>query len=141
MNRRVLIVEDDPLTSKLTRDVLQANGFETQEIGDGSAALSTAVDMRVGLIVMDIGLPGLDGVEATRVLKADPRTAEIPVVAVTAYVMPGDDERMRRAGCDAFLTKPLRLLELVKVVESLVTGGQPVRSPSGNANEKQQPPT
>ena len=140
MNRRVLIVEDDPLTSKLTRDVLHANGFETREIDDGSAARAIAVEMRAGLIVMDIGLPGLDGVEATRRLKADPRTASIPVVAMTAYVMPGDEDRMRSAGCDAFLTKPLRLMDLVTVVESLAVDGQPVRSLSGNANEKQQPP-
>jgi len=126
MNRRVLIVEDDPLTSKLMRDVLHAKGFETREIGDGSAALSTAVDMCAGVVIMDVGLPGMDGVEASRLLKADPRTAEVPIVAVTAYVMPGDEERMQSAGCDAFLRKPLRLLDLVTVVESLVVGDQPV---------------
>jgi two-component system cell cycle response regulator DivK len=138
----VLIVEDDPLTLKLTRDVLEAAGFETREIAEGSAAIDAAVAMAAGLIVMDIGLPGIDGVEATRRLKADPRTAGIPVVAVTAYVMPGDEERMRSAGCNAFLTKPLRFRDLVSVAEGLVSGAgaQALSSCSGNENEKQQPP-
>ena len=119
MSIRVLIVEDDALSLKLTRDVLQARGFETQETGDGREALSLATATGVDLIVMDIGLPGMDGVEVTRLLKQDARTRAIPVVAVTALAMADDERRMREAGCDALLTKPVRLAELVSIVESL----------------------
>ena len=120
MTARVLIVEDDALSLKLTRDVLQARGFETHETADGVTALSMAASLDADLIVMDIGLPGMDGVEVTRRLKQDPRTSAIPVVAVTALAMAEDEQRMRLAGCDALLTKPVRLQELVGVVERLI---------------------
>lgn len=120
MSPRVLIAEDDALSLKLMRDALQAGGFETSEIGDGSLAVDAAVAFPPDLIVMDIGLPGLDGIEATRLLRADRRTASIPVVAVTAFAMAEDERRMREAGCDAFLTKPLKLRELLAVIRGLI---------------------
>jgi two-component system cell cycle response regulator DivK len=120
VSNSVLIVEDDALSLKLTRDVLQSRGFETKEAGDGLEALRIAASLDTDLIVMDIGLPGMDGVEVTRRLKLDARTAPIPVIAVTALAMPEDEQRMRQAGCDALLTKPVRLQELVDVVENLI---------------------
>lgn len=134
MSRTVLIVEDDALSMKLTRDVLQAYGFSTRECGDGREAVATAVSTGADLIVMDIGLPGMDGIEATRLLKQNPLTKGIPVIAVTAFAMPDDERRMRDAGCDAFLTKPLRLQDLVAAVQGLI-GGAPggEEAPRGGA--------
>jgi two-component system, cell cycle response regulator DivK len=121
VTRRVLLVEDDALSLKLMRDVLQAHWYETVEATSGLDALQLASDVVPDLVIMDIGLPGIDGVEATRRLKAAPATAAIPVVAVTAFAMAGDEDRMREAGCDAHFTKPLRLTELVSTVESLLS--------------------
>jgi two-component system cell cycle response regulator DivK len=114
-----LIVEDDGLSLKLMRDALRAAGCETREVGDGGEALEQALEFDADLVVMDIGLPGIDGVEATRQLKADDRTSGIPVVAVSAFAMPEDERRMREAGCAAFLTKPIKLQEFVNVVRAL----------------------
>jgi two-component system cell cycle response regulator DivK len=122
MSRRILLVEDDALSLKLMRDLLQAHGFQTEETGEGAAAVALAIQSPPDLIVMDIGLPGIDGVEATRRLRADTRTSDIPIVAVTAFAMPGDEQRMLEAGCNAFLTKPLRLSDLVATAEGLLEG-------------------
>jgi two-component system, cell cycle response regulator DivK len=117
---RILLVEDDPLSLKLMRDVLQASGYETGEESNGLDALDRVASFIPQLIVIDIGLPGLDGVETTRRLKSSPETAAIPVVAVTAYARPVDEQRMRDAGCDAHLVKPLRFAQFVDVVRSLM---------------------
>lgn len=119
-SRRILLVEDDPLSLKLMRDVLRANGYETDELSNGSEVMDRATSFAADLVVMDIGLPGIDGCEATRQLKAAPPTRDTPVVVVTAYAMQGDEERMRAAGCDAYLAKPLRFSELVEVVNQLL---------------------
>ncbi len=113
----ILIAEDDPLSLKLMRDVLGANGYRTVEATSGLAAVERAASERPDAIVMDIGLPGLDGVEATRQIKAARR---VPVIAVTAYAMPGDEERMRLAGSDAYLTKPIRFSKFLALLKTLV---------------------
>ena len=118
--KRILLVEDDPISLKLMRDVLQASGYETEEVTNGADALTRVCQSAVDLIVMDIGLPGLDGVEATRRLRNTPATLAIPIVAVTAYAMPGDEERIRSAGCNAYLTKPLRFAEFMTVVHGFL---------------------
>jgi two-component system cell cycle response regulator DivK len=117
---RVLLVEDDALSLKLMKDVLEANGYQVDQSTNGVDGLAMARQRAPDLIVMDIGLPAMDGVEVTRWLKADPAVRSVPVLAVTAYAMPGDEERMRSAGCDAFLTKPLRFGEFVSVVGRLL---------------------
>ncbi len=118
--KRVLIVEDDPVSLKLVRDVLQAGGYETEEVTDGEAAVSQAARLKPDLIIMDIRLPGIDGLEATRRLRSDPITAIIPIVAVTAHAMPEDEARIRAAGFDAYFAKPLRFAELVAAVNRLL---------------------
>jgi two-component system, cell cycle response regulator DivK len=124
--KRILLVEDDPISLKLMRGVLQANGYETEEVTNGPDALARASQSALDLIVMDIGLPGLDGVETARWLRNAPATLAIPIVAVTAYAMPGDEERIRSAGCDAYLTKPLRFAEFMTLVHTLLA------APAGN---------
>ncbi|MDZ7726942.1 MAG: response regulator [Dehalococcoidia bacterium] len=124
MNRkRILLVEDDPLSLKLMRDALAAGGYETQETSSGLEVPALAREYRPDLVLMDIGLPGMDGVEATRQLKQSAESGHVPVVAVTAYAMPADEARARAAGCDAYLTKPLRLSELLSVVGGLLGDG------------------
>lgn len=120
--KKILIVEDDAVSLKLVRDVLQANGYETEEATNGEEAVAKAAELRPNLIVMDIRLPGIDGREATRRLKSDPSTAAIPIVATTAHAMPEDEARIMAAGCQAYLPKPLRFAEFVSVVKGLLSG-------------------
>lgn len=122
VSKKILIVEDDPVSLKLVRDVLQANEYETEEATNGEEAVAKAIELRPALIVMDIRLPGIDGLEATRRLKSDPSTAAIPIVAVTAHAMPEDEARILAAGCQAYLSKPLRFKEFVAVVKDLLSG-------------------
>jgi CheY-like chemotaxis protein len=122
VSKKILIVEDDPVSLKLVRDVLQANEYETEEATNGEEAVAKAIELRPALIVMDIRLPGVDGLEATRRLKSDPSTAAIPIVAVTAHAMPEDEARILAAGCQAYLSKPLRFKEFVAVVKDLLSG-------------------
>ncbi len=100
---------------------MQASGFETRELNDGLSAVAAAIALGADLIVMDIGLPNVDGVEVTRSLKADTRTRDIPVLAVSAHAMPADEKRMRDAGCNAFLSKPLKFQEFLRVAGELTT--------------------
>lgn len=116
MSRRsVLVVEDNPISLQLMATILENAGFAVLRAADAEAGLAAARRERPGLIFMDIQLPGMDGLEATRQLKADAATRAIPIVAVTAYAMKGDRERILAAGCDDYLAKPVsykRVLEL-----------------------------
>jgi len=116
MEKIVLIVEDDPNSRKLIRDLLQVSGYTTLEATDGEQGVTLAKDKRPDLILMDIQLPVMDGLEATRILKADKKTREIPIVALTAYAMEGDEERILQAGCEGYLPKPIDVQELLKKV-------------------------
>jgi len=109
----------------MVRDALQAAGYETDEVDSGELALQKVAEGTPDLVLMDIRLPGIDGLETTRRLKADPKTAAIPVVAVTAHVMPEDEAMIRAAGCDAYMPKPLRFSALLGVVRDLLAGRQP----------------
>ena len=119
MSGMVLIVEDDRISQKMVRDALRAAGYETEEVESGERALQKVAEKTPDLIVMDIRLPGIDGLETTRRLKADPGTAAIPIVAVTAHVMPEDESLIRDAGCDAYMPKPLRFSALLVLVRDL----------------------
>ena len=106
MPKKVMIVEDNELNMKLFRDLIEASGYETIQTRNGMEALDLARKYRPDLILMDIQLPGLDGYEATRRIKANPELRHIPIVAVTSYALSGDDLKAREAGCDAYVTKP-----------------------------------
>ncbi len=103
---RVLVVEDDPDNRKIITRVLELEGYAVVEATDGEGAIAAARRERPDLIIMDLALPGTDGWEATRRLKADPELARIPVVALSAYAMKGDEESALAAGCDHYLAKP-----------------------------------
>src|ERR1043165_2170713 len=107
MGKKVLIVEDNELNMKLFHDLLEAQGYETLETREGLAALSLAREHRPDLILMDIQLPEISGLEVTKWLKEDEDPPHSPVVAVTAFAMKGDEERIREGGCEAYISKPI----------------------------------
>ena len=119
--KKVLIVEDDSRSMKLTRDALQASGYETEEATSAEDALAKISTSRPDLAVIDIRLPGMDGVELALILKSDPANEHVPLIAVTAYAMPGEKEQILRAGFRAYLSKPLRFSELVSTVGGLLS--------------------
>ena len=108
-NELILIVEDNEKNLKLARDVLRFHGFRTVEATDGEGAVAMSVEHLPALILMDIQLPGIDGIVAMKQIRADPRTKHIPTVALTASVMTGDRERFDEAGFDGFIAKPIEV--------------------------------
>ncbi len=113
----ILIVEDNELNLKLLKDILDFQGYSTVVTGLGAAAVDLARQHRPDLILLDIQLPDISGEEAARRLKADERTRAIPIIAVTAFAMPGDREKVLHSGCDAYLSKPLNIREFLALVE------------------------
>ena len=105
--KRILIVDDNPTNLKLVTYLVKAHGYEVDTAGDAEAAVAAIAKARPALILMDLQLPGIDGLELTRRLKADPHTADIRIIAVTAYAMKGDQEKAFEAGCDGYVTKPI----------------------------------
>lgn len=120
----VLIVEDNDKNMKLARDVLQAKGYATIEAVNGEDGVRLARERNPDLVLMDIRLPGISGIEALAALRADPTTSSIPVVALTASVTPSDCTRITQAGFDAFLTKPMVLREFTDTVRHLLESGR-----------------
>jgi CheY-like chemotaxis protein len=119
---RVLVVEDNEVSRKLARNVLRSRGFEVLEAETGEEALEVIAGEIPDLILMDLQLPGLDGLEVTRRLKGDPRTASIRVVALTAHGAGIDEGRARAAGCEGYLTKPIRLSTFPSQVAAYLEG-------------------
>ena len=107
MAKTVLIVEDNELNMKLFNDLLQAHGYNTVQTMDGRDVLKLAREQRPDLILMDIQLPEISGLEVTKLLKADSELKSIPVIAVTAFAMKGDEEKIRDGGCEGYLAKPI----------------------------------
>jgi len=117
LGERVLIVEDNEKNMKLVRDVLQATGYSTLEATTGEEAIELSLSQAPALVLMDVQLPGIDGVEALERLRQNERTASIPVLALTAQAMSGDRERFLEAGFDGYLSKPIDVAELIQVVQ------------------------
>jgi two-component system cell cycle response regulator DivK len=118
----ILIVDDNPTNMKLISFLLGKRGYEVKCAGGGAEALELLKSFRPSLILMDMQMPGIDGFELTRRLKADPATKGITVVAVTAYAMKGDEERVREVGCDGYLMKPIDTRTLPSVIERYLAG-------------------
>ena len=118
---RILLVEDNELNRDMLSRRLQRRGFQVTTAIEGEGAIEQAKTMKPDLILMDMGLPGLNGWDATRRLKADPETAPIPVVALTAHAMSGDREQALSAGCNAFETKPVELDRLLNTIHRLLS--------------------
>ena len=119
----ILIVEDNEKNLKLVRDVLQVKGYETLEAGTAEEGLKIAREKKPALILMDIQLPGMSGIEALRALRAAPATAAIPVVAITASVMQQDRQQIMNAGFDGFIEKPINLRVFLDTVQKAMKAG------------------
>ena len=117
---RVLLVDDYPDAREMYSEYLQFSGFDVVEATNGMEALKSAIESSPDIILMDLSLPVMDGWEATRRLKADERTASIPVVALTGHALAGISEGAKRAGCDAFVTKPCLPEDLVKEIRRIL---------------------
>jgi two-component system cell cycle response regulator DivK len=122
MAKVVLIVEDETKNLKLFRDLLQRFGYATIEATDGEQGVELAKANKPDLILMDIMMPKMNGLEATRILKADITTKNIPIVALTSYAMKGDKERILEVGCDGYIAKPVDIQELLKTVGEYLSG-------------------
>ena len=120
MSKRILVVEDQEDNRRIVRDLLTAHGYTLVEASDGNQGLAAAEREKPDLILMEIQLPGMDGYEVTRRIKANPALNKIPIIAVTSYALSGDDEKAFAVGCDGYVTKPFspRLL-LAKIREYL----------------------
>ena len=123
----ILIIEDNERNLKLVRDVLQFNGFQTAEARTAEDGLALASASPPDLVLLDLQLPGIDGMEAFRQLRGSPPTAGVPVVAVTALAMKDDRERVLRAGFDGYLEKPISVRELPGQVRAFLTAAEPPR--------------
>ncbi|MEL6693420.1 MAG: response regulator [Pseudomonadota bacterium] len=123
--RKVLIVEDNALNMRLFSDLLEASGYETLQCVDGAKAVGLALEETPDLIIMDIQLPEVSGLDITRWLKDDERTSEIPVLAVTAFAMRTDEELVREAGCEGYLSKPIQVRSFLKTVDDLMANEAP----------------
>ena len=121
MAKKVLIVEDNELNMKLFHDLLDAQGYETLQTREGLQALALAREHRPDLILMDIQLPEISGLEVTKWLKEDDELAGIPVVAVTAFAMKGDEERIREGGCVAYISKPISVSHFLDTIRRLLS--------------------
>ncbi|WP_315833382.1 response regulator [Bradyrhizobium prioriisuperbiae] len=120
MAKTVLIVEDNELNMKLFRDLLEAHGYQTIATNRGTDALDLVRKHRPDLILMDIQLPEVSGLDVTRWIKGDPDLRAIPVVAVTAFAMKGDEERIREGGCEAYLSKPISVGKFIETVRQFI---------------------
>lgn len=117
MTKTVLIVEDNELNMKLFSDLLGAHGFRTIQTRDGVEALKMAREMRPDLILMDIQLPEVSGLDVTKWIKADDDLKSIPVIAVTAFAMKGDEEKIRNGGCEAYIAKPIAIADFLATIK------------------------
>ena len=117
LDKTVLVVEDNDLNMKLFHDLLEMGGYNVLQAKDGMEGWRMAREQRPDLILMDIQLPGVDGLEVTKWLKDDENLKSIPVIAVTAFAMKGDEEKIREAGCDGYIVKPISLSDFLETVE------------------------
>ena len=120
MAKKILIVEDNEVNRVLMKDLLAYHGYEIIEAADGAAGIETAKKVRPDLILMDMQMPIMDGIQAVTRLKADPDTRDLKIVGVTSFAMKGDRERILQAGCDEYVAKPINTRELPKLVKRLL---------------------
>ncbi len=115
--KTVLVVEDDHVSTKLFREALEAHGYNVLQAKDGMEGWRMAREHRPDLILMDIRLPGVSGLDVTKWLKTDETLKSIPVIAITAFAMEGDEEKMLEGGCDAYIPKPISVSDFLQTVE------------------------
>ncbi len=118
--KKILIVEDNELNMKLFHDLLEVHGYTTLQTKDGREALELARKHRPDLILMDIPLPEVSGLEVTKWIKADDELKSIPVIAVTAFAMKGDEEKIRSGGCEAYIAKPISVNSFLETIQTVL---------------------
>ena len=121
---RILVVEDNALNIKLFCDLLNAHGHETEPVTDSREALDAARTFKPDLVITDIQLPYVTGIELMELLRADEDLKDVPIMAVTAYAAAGDDERIRAAGAQAYVSKPISVMRFAETVDQLLEGGR-----------------
>jgi two-component system cell cycle response regulator DivK len=126
---RILIVDDQPMNIELARFVLEHDGLAVDAAADAGQAMAAIAACRPDLVLMDIQMPGTDGLSLTRSLKQDPATRRIVVVAFTAYAMKGDEARLRAAGCDGYIAKPIQVASFAAAVRALLGTGTAAAAP------------
>ncbi len=120
MAKKILIVEDNELNLKLFTDLLEAHGYDTLETREGLKAIEIARENKPDLILMDIQLPEVSGLEVTKWLKEDDELRDIPVIAVTAFAMKGDEEKIREGGCEAYISKPISVTQFIETINKFL---------------------
>ncbi len=120
MQKTVLVVEDNELNMKLFNDLLEAHGYKVVQTRDGLSALEIARKHMPDLILMDIQLPEVSGIEVTKWLKEDPDLKRIPVIAVTAFAMKGDEQKIREGGCEAYISKPISVVSFLQTIDKFL---------------------
>ncbi len=131
---RILVVEDNALNIKLFCDLLNAHGHETEPVTDSREALDAARTFKPDLVITDIQLPYITGIELMELLRADDELKDVPIMAVTAYAAAGDDERIRAAGAQAYVSKPISVMRFAETVDQLLEGGRLVEG-SNHSNQ------
>ena len=121
--KTILYIEDNELNRKIVRDLLKRTKYQLIEAYDGEAGVAKALEARPDLILMDIQLPKISGIEATRRLRAEAATAKTPIVAITSFALSGDDQKAKDAGATAYLAKPYSPIDLLKLIRSLLPEG------------------
>ena len=139
--KAVLIVEDNELNMKLFSDLLEAHGYRVIQTRDGLSALDIARKHKPDLILMDIQLPEVSGIEVTKWLKEDDDLEHIPVIAVTAFAMKGDEEKIREGGCEAYISKPISVLSFLQTIDGFLQEGVMTARVSGRRRHSRQCPS
>ena len=133
--KKVLIVEDNELNMKLFHDLLEAHGVETVQARDGKNVLALARENNPDLILMDIQLPEVSGLEVTKWLKEDDELKSIPVVAVTAFAMKGDEQKIRDGGCEDYISKPISVIKFIEMVQKFLTNEDAPSDPDSDSDK------
>jgi CheY-like chemotaxis protein len=131
-NKTILVIEDNELNMKLVRSLLKMSSYVMVEAGDAETGIKLASEKKPDLILMDIQLPGMDGLSATKIIKTDPSLKDTVIIALTSHAMEGDDKKVRDAGCDGYITKPIDTRNFLQTVADYLNGPEDARGEAGN---------